>query len=408
MGMTQKKNRKEWDIMVKHLISITTLFLICSLPAKAVLGDTIHVPADQPTIQAGIDAASNGDLVLVAPGVYVENIDFLGKAISVSSEAGALSTIINGDGSDYVVSFESGETLASRLNGFMIINGSIGIQCYFASPTISNCLIAGNHGLGGICCTLSLATIFNCTIVGNISGAGGGIFSYLSALRISGCTIQANFGIAGGGGIFCITSFIDLSNCIIANNVGYSGGGIYCYDFAWLNINHCTIAQNYVAVGGEGGGLYCLDSSVGIRNSVFWANTVDFGKEIWIGGSKDPSELTMSYSDVEGGEELVYVGSGSTLHWMEGNIDQDPGFAGSLDFHLRSESPCIDAGTDAGIYTDIDGQTRPYGAGFDIGADEFMPGGGCLARIVPISNSPYALYLIPVLSLVFLFRWQFR
>src|SRR5271168_3437186 len=48
---------------------------------------TIHVPGDQPSIQAGIDASSNGDVVLVAPGTYNENIDFKGKAITVTSGA---------------------------------------------------------------------------------------------------------------------------------------------------------------------------------------------------------------------------------------------------------------------------------------------------------------------------------
>ena len=55
---------------------------------------TINVPGEQPSIQAGIGAASAGDTVLVAPGVYVENIDFAGKTIVVRSRGGARATII--------------------------------------------------------------------------------------------------------------------------------------------------------------------------------------------------------------------------------------------------------------------------------------------------------------------------
>jgi len=73
--------------------------------SSATAQQTIYVPASQPTIQAAINAAVNGDTVLVAPGIYPENIDFNGKAIMVTSSDGSASTIIDGGQNGVVVSF---------------------------------------------------------------------------------------------------------------------------------------------------------------------------------------------------------------------------------------------------------------------------------------------------------------
>src|SRR5262245_39748080 len=83
----------------------------------------IRVPADQPTIQMAINAAANGDLVQVAPGTYIENINFLGKAIRVESEQGPEVTTIDGNHAGPVVTFVTRETLQSVLSGFTIRNG---------------------------------------------------------------------------------------------------------------------------------------------------------------------------------------------------------------------------------------------------------------------------------------------
>jgi regulator of RNase E activity RraA len=82
--------------------------------AAGVNGNTVHVPADRPTIQAGIDFAAPGDIVLVAAGVYLENINFHGKAITVTSEQGAGLTVIDGQGQGSVTTFATGEGLAAR------------------------------------------------------------------------------------------------------------------------------------------------------------------------------------------------------------------------------------------------------------------------------------------------------
>jgi len=124
----------------------------------------IHVPADQPTIQAGIDAAVNGDTVLVADGTYTgmgnKDLDFWGKAITVKSENGPDNCVIDCENNGRGFAFHMDEDENSIVDGFTIINGHTlgsggGILCLVSSsPTIINNIISGcwaYDGGGGIC-----------------------------------------------------------------------------------------------------------------------------------------------------------------------------------------------------------------------------------------------------------------
>jgi len=137
--------------MLRALTSLAILSLC--LPIVAI-GAVIHVPADQPTIQAGIDAAVDGDTVIVLDGVYSgvgnRDISFEGKAITVISENGPDSCVIDCQSNGRGFSFHSGETNASILSGFQITNGSGsnyggGLICIDSSPVIVDCIFLNNH-----------------------------------------------------------------------------------------------------------------------------------------------------------------------------------------------------------------------------------------------------------------------
>jgi hypothetical protein len=143
-----------------NYFALTILCTTMHLPfeSSAAAQNIINVPASQPTIQAGINAASNGDTVLVAPGTYTENINFGGKAITLTSSGGPSVTIIDGGRLGTVVTFNTGETSASVLSGFTIRNGfqngypGGGISISSASPTITGTSLPA--------ITLRLASVF--------------------------------------------------------------------------------------------------------------------------------------------------------------------------------------------------------------------------------------------------------
>jgi len=236
------------------IILATVLLIIGNIHAT-----TINVPSDQPTIQAGIDAAINGDTVLVHPGTYVENINFNGKDIIVSSlflttgDTSYISTtVIDGSQNGSVVKFENNEKSTAILSGFTITNGSAqsggGIFCHGSSPSLMNMIVIGNAASsgGGIYCQNSNTKLFDVIVYGNIaSGEGGGISCYAASPNLVNITIKKNTASSVGGGISSADwSHPDLVNVIICENTASLGGGIYCGLSGNPTIYHSAIYGN--------------------------------------------------------------------------------------------------------------------------------------------------------------------
>ncbi len=325
---------------MERLISARTLMalIVGTGLATAANADTIYVcwdgSGDYLTIQEGINAASNGEEVIVCDGTYTgagnKDLDFGGKAIIVRSENGAESCIIDCEGSGSGFFIQNGETSAAVVDGFTITGGNRtyggGVTCINGSdPTIKNCIITGNHagsGGGGVNSgTNTGPTIVNCIITGNTSNTEG-------------------------GGVRCHGSTATIVHCTIANNDGANDGS------------------------GNGGGVHLESSSnVVMANCVLWGNTASQGPEANV---VDSSTLTISYADVDGGLAEINVSANSTLNWGDGMIDADPQFVdpNNGDYHLWWGSPCIDSGTNdppGGLPApDFEGDPRPTDGDGDV------------------------------------------
>ncbi|MBU0753713.1 MAG: hypothetical protein KJ645_01145, partial [Planctomycetes bacterium] len=159
------------------------ILLFVLLPSVGISQQTVYVPDDFATIQGALSDISvvDGDIIVVRPGTYVENIDFLGKNVHLKSSEGYSVTFIDGNQAGTVVTFANGENAGAILNGFTIMNGSGalagGILCSDTSPTIANNEVNGNDSMGtggGIRIESGTPMITGNIITGNSTDNNGG------------------------------------------------------------------------------------------------------------------------------------------------------------------------------------------------------------------------------------------
>lgn len=343
--------------------------------------------------QDAMDIIDTGDQVWVADGTYLRKSPSDDVVLSIVEDVEVYGGF---DGTEITLSQRDFESHPVILDGENQASHVV---------DMSN---ADNSILDGFTITRGYAPMFN-------SIRGGGIYINTPnniALRINNCRIDDNFSILGGGGSYVSvgpSGYVAFSDSTFSNNSDgeYYGGGLYLqngnvviersrithnythsfgagiYSSAHLEIYNSLIDSNSALEGGpgEGGGLI-VQEETRIVNSTIVNNYSSEPRNGGIGVGTDSLEIINSivwgnipdqintaaytpiviYSNLQGG----YPGTG--------NISSNPAFADTIDYRLTVGSPCIDTGTDAGAPPhDIDITPRPLGAGYDMGAYEFIP-----------------------------------
>ena len=452
-------------------LAIATLALA---PGTAVAQTTLVVDADGQgtatdcnaptpafsTISTAIAAATAGDTVLVCPGTYQETVNFLGKAVTVTSKEGPEVTIVDGNLMGSVVAFVSGEGSKSVLNGFTLQNGRPdfgppsfgnggGIVVRNASPTITANILVNNQACAGPGISISSGSpliqgniIFgnfqaNCT--GGVGGGGISISSGTSAdaPQILDNVIAYNFmGSADGGGISVFAGSPTISGNIISANIatGLSpcarGGGI-----ALANSLAARVIQNLITGNGAGcgGGVFTQFGTSGTRfvNNTIADNDSEQGSGIAFGAFVTQNEVVNNIVVAGAGQFAIlcqgpgdpprfrfnnvfspsgtnYGGMCADQTGLNRNISADPLFVDAVngEYHLQPRSPSIDDGDNTApelSTTDLDGNPRVVdGTGhckavIDMGVYEFATQPSQL----PFTDDPLGVQVTPVRAIHF-------
>ncbi len=308
---------------LKYIITGAVVLAIIAAVIYAIFAFSnsgITVPDKYPTIQEAIDAAEDGDVIVVQVGVYRENLDFRGKNITLQSvdpddEAIVEETIIDGGGSGTVVSFRSGEGEGAVLSGLTITRGSGVLISGGSSPVIEKCVIEDNNAEfgAGIAIFDSAPTIRNNTIRGNSGFLGGGLYIEESSPLIENNLITGNRAEMGSGLVIISNSAPELVGNSIDNNTATRlGGGVVVAVYSTPAIRDNSITNNRAEL--NGGGLLIEESEPSVEDNFISANRAANGGGIFVVNTLSKA-LVIRNNNIS--DNLSYIAGGGL--YLEGS-----------------------------------------------------------------------------------------
>ena len=253
---------------------------------------------------------------------------------------------------------------------------------------------AGTHGGGLFLTSSSKATVKHNTVLSNTThNWGGGVHILNSGIPFHHNTVRANTGGARGGGVYLEGSAATLGENIFAENQATGDGGALYFRASNASLRNNIIADNQA--NNAGGGMYAWSANVTLKHNTIARNTSGDGVGIFTEAPASAKHMTLMNTILVSHTTGISVTQGCTVTlagtlWGEGawangqnwggagHVTHTLDYTGTPDFvapeagnyHIGLGSAAINRAIDLGIDQDIDGQARPQGDGYEIGADE--------------------------------------
>jgi len=245
-----------------------------------------------PTIQAAVQAAADGDTILLANGVFQgdgnRDIDLGERELVIRSETNDPSSCV----------IDCGATQSDPHRGFLIRSGQ-GPGTAIKWIKITNAYAELG---GGILCEGSSPTLLGLTFFQNEAREGGAVACERAAPVIDGCIFDSNFASENGGGLLCGTRFGDnkaaqIRSCVFVGNIALGrGGGISC-SYSRPEISRCGFTEN---TGAQGGAIACYLATPTVQECFFRSNCAGRGGGIWCGESASPAIASCTFYENAG------------------------------------------------------------------------------------------------------------
>jgi hypothetical protein len=266
-----QRHRTRNTFTCTRIISLTALGASASGAFAEVITVDDDGKADFASIQVAVDYASDGDEIVVAPGVYTSDhpahvVDLLGKSITLRSSDGPEVTFIDGEGVRRGVVFFNDETADTLIEGFTIRHGEAVPYDYDASGTID---VLEDDG-GGLYASESSPTLIRCTFKNNTSDHASAAAINYGSPEFTHCLFTENVSENGSGTIYLLESAATLNNCSFIANVASGYGGAVATRESDAVFQSCTFSENSAR---GGGAMSNLASSLQLIDCTFKNNT---------------------------------------------------------------------------------------------------------------------------------------